>query len=71
MNLMASASEQNIFKIPTHSRVMAGRKGRGVKFHDNKKCYKIRFLHVFLIYLVDMVISIKHIICRVLTNHNN
>ena len=46
---------------------MAGRKGRGLKFHDNKKC----FLHVFLIYLEGKVISIEHIICRVLTNHDN
>ena len=29
MNLMARVSKQNIFKILTHSRVMAGRKGRG------------------------------------------
>ena len=29
VNLMARASKQNIFKIPTHFRVMAGRKGRG------------------------------------------
>ena len=29
VNPMARASWQNIFKIPTHSRVMAGRKGRG------------------------------------------
>ena len=56
---MARASLQNIFKIPTHSRCMAGRKagrkgrGGGLKFHDNKKC----FLHVILINLVGMVIS--------------
>ena len=29
VSLMARARQQNIFKIPTHSRVMAGRKGRG------------------------------------------
>ena len=29
VNLMARASLQNIFKIPTHSRVMADRKGGG------------------------------------------
>ena len=34
---MARASEQNIFKIPTSSRDMAGRKGGGLKFHDNEK----------------------------------
>ena len=29
VNLMARASQQNIFKIPTHLRAMAVRKGRG------------------------------------------
>ena len=29
VNLMARASEQNIFKIPTHLRDMARRMGRG------------------------------------------
>ena len=45
--------------------------GGGLKFHENKKCFKKIFLHVFLIYLVGMVISIEHTIRRVLTNHDN
>ena len=43
-------------------------RGGGLKFHENKKCFKKWFLHVFLIYLVGMVISTKHTICRVLTS---
>ena len=46
-------------------------RGGGMKFNENKKCFKKWFLHVFLIYLVGMVISIEHIICRVLPNHDN
>ena len=47
---MARARKQTILKIPTHSRAMAGRKGRGLKFHDDKKCFKkisARFLDLF------------------------
>ena len=36
-----------------------------------KSALKSDFLHVFLVYLVGMVISIENIICRVLTNHTN
>ena len=46
-------------------------RGGGLKFHENKKCFKKWFLHVFLNNLVGMVISIEHTICRVLTNHDN
>ena len=40
-------------------------RGGGLKFHENKKCFKKLFLHVFLIYLVGMVICIVHTISRV------
>ena len=46
-------------------------RGGGLNFYDNEKWFKNRFLHFFLIYLGGMVISIVHIICRVLTNNNN
>ena len=46
-------------------------RGGGLKFHDNEKWFQKWFLHSFLIYLVGMMISIEHIICRVLTNHDN
>ena len=45
--------------------------GGGLKFNDNEKWFKKWFLHFFLIYLVGMVKSIEHIICRVLTNQDN
>ena len=68
---MARTSKQNIFKITMHSRDMARRKGRGLKFHDNEKWFKSDFCTFFFIYLVGMLISTEHIICRVLTNHDN
>ena len=44
--------------------------GGGLKFMTMKSDLKC-FLQFFLIYLVGMVISIEHIICRVLSNHDN
>ena len=40
---MAGASKQNIFKILTHSRVMAVERGRGLKFHEIKSALKSDF----------------------------
>ena len=37
VNLIAGASKQNIFKIPSQSRDMAGKKGGSLEFHANEK----------------------------------
>ena len=54
---------QNFLRTPEIWRV---ERGGGLKFHDNEV-----FSVLFLDFLVGVVIYIEHIICRLLTNHDN
>ena len=54
-----SNGQSQLAKYFQNSYVRRVERGGGLKFHNNKKCFKKWFLHVFLIYLIGMVISIE------------